>query len=683
MLEFLNARLSIGARLTLIGALFLAPIALLVFLFVRQSSTDIDFAQREIDGTAYLAQIWPGFLHAAASGAPDETPIAGRESYDAEFGTEASSKAYADAKELSAKLEAGKSFIGDVADKSNLTLDPDLDSFYAMDAATVRLPGIVAAALALKSAYQAPADKASRLVDIAFAVSHLETSTGDALASLESAMKNNAAGLTSHALGAQVDAMKEAANATLAKGKALLGGAAAPDLEASVSELVAKVGALWSPTNAELARLLQARIDGFQARLYENLAFAGVFVLAAIGMSLAIGRGLGRRLRAQLEVMDRLVAGDASRAVPYLGDSHETGAIARTLAAFKASVEERLALRSEKSLMAELAAERTANEAEREAARHAQLAALTEIAAGLRRLADGDLTEGLHDGLDGEFAAIRDDFNATLSELSATLSAVAHAIHANDAGIRQLRGAAEELARGAERQGDAVAGIDNSVREIVRAVDRSAEASTRTKDTITVAKVEAQRSLGVAQDAVDAIERIKASSEKISTIIGVIEEIAFQTNLLALNAGVEAARAGESGKGFAVVASEVRALAQRSAEAAQEIKDLILNSSEEVESGVELVKRAGAAFEMIKGQIGQIDDGIAAITGQTIDQGNIIKQFNMELSAIDQASQQNVAVSEETAAACNALSQESERLTAMIGRFRLPDEAPADVAAAA
>ena len=668
MLEPLNARLSIRARLALIGALFLVPIGLLVYLFVRQALGDIEFAGRELDGTRYLGEIWPGFSGAAAKGA-DAGVVRDRAAFDAEFGVETTAKAYFEAQSLGDRLEAGKTFVSDVADKSNLTLDPDLDSFYAMDAATVRLPGIVVAAVALQSAYDEPAEKASRIVDIAFAVSHLETSAGDALASLGAAMKNNGAGDTARALAATTSAVKASTDAALAKGRALLGGGAAPDLPAAVADVLARTDAAWGPTNAELARLLQARIDGFSRRMETDLAVAGLFSLAAIALSFAIAKGLSGRLQAQLKVMDRLIAGDASAEIPYLGDTNETGAIARTLAAFKASVRESSTLKSEKALADELAIERAANEAERERARRTQAQAIDRIGEGLHRLADGDLGQSLV-GLTGEFGAIRDDFNETIRGLAKILSGVAESIHATEAGALQLLGASDDLSQRASRQGETVAALGASVQEILHAVNRSADASSKTKDTITVAKLEAETSLVVVLDAVQAIERIKGSSERISAIIGVIDEIAFQTNLLALNAGVEAARAGEAGRGFAVVAQEVRALAQRSADAAREIKDLILASAAEVGNGVDLVKRAGAAFEGIKSQIGVIDGGIADIAGHAVDQSRMLKQFNLALTEIDQSAQQNIAISEETTAASHELSHECERLSAIVGRFR-------------
>ena len=234
-----------SARLTLIGALFCAPIALLVYLFLNQSFSDINFAKREIEGTRYLTDIWPGFVRTATSDAVDNGAIGSRAAFDAELDTSATSKAYAEANSVLDKLEAGKTLIGNVADQSNLTLDPDLDSFYAMDAATVRLPGIVSAAIALKKAFAEPRETASRIVDIAFAVSHLQTSAGDAQGSLGSSMKANAAGVTSKTLSAPATALLAATDAALAKGKALLAAQAADDLPPAIDDVIAKSDAAW------------------------------------------------------------------------------------------------------------------------------------------------------------------------------------------------------------------------------------------------------------------------------------------------------------------------------------------------------------------------------------------------------------------------------------------------------
>jgi len=675
MFKFINGRMSVRSRLTLIGALFLAPIAFLVYAFVTQAFSDIDFAAREIDGTRYLGEVWPGFAKTARTSAPDASDIADRVAFDAELDTGSTSSAYLAAKTVTDRLEAGKTLIGNVADNSNLTLDPDLDSFYAMDAATVRLPAIIAAAVALKTADQEPAETASRIVDIAFAVSHLQQSSDEAQSSLGSAMKNNAAGITKSALSAPTEAVKAAADAALAKGSAALSGGDSKGLVEAVDALVAKVDALWPSNNAEVARLLQVRIDGFQHRMYGSLAFAAAFILTAIGLSLTIAGGLTSRLARLVAVMERLIANDASLEVPFTDETNETGTIARALLAFRESVRERSVLKSEKALEAEIAAERAANERARETERSRQAEAVSRLAAALRHVSAGNLAVRLEEGFSGEFAAIRDDFNASMGDLAQMIEAVVISIRGIEAGSNEISAASDDLARKAELQAAMLERSGRSVQSLTSAIGRSVDASSRTKDFIDSAKMEAGENNRVVRETENAIEHIRNSSEQIGAIIGAIDEIAFQTNLLALNAGVEAARAGEAGRGFAVVASEVRALAQRSAEAAKEIKRLVSTSRDDVVNGVTLVKQAGAAFDSIQENISLIDTGIADISGVALDQSTALKDVSGALSELDQTTQHTASVAEETNAACQSLAIECGRLTAMAGKFRTSAEA--------
>jgi methyl-accepting chemotaxis protein len=178
------------------------------------------------------------------------------------------------------------------------------------------------------------------------------------------------------------------------------------------------------------------------------------------------------------------------------------------------------------------------------------------------------------------------------------------------------------------------------------------------------------------QQAIDAMGEILRSSQQIGTIIGVIDEIAFQTNLLALNAGVEAARAGDAGRGFAVVASEVRALAQRSADAAKEIKQLISRSSHEVASGARHVEATGESISKIMQQITIIDTGIANIAGQALDQAVTLKQVNTSVGEIDQMTQKNAAMAEQATAACQLLAQEAGNLAYLVSQFTMSGDAP-------
>jgi methyl-accepting chemotaxis protein len=242
-----------------------------------------------------------------------------------------------------------------------------------------------------------------------------------------------------------------------------------------------------------------------------------------------------------------------------------------------------------------------------------------------------------------------------------------NAIHSGTQGIST---AADDLSRRTEQQAASLEETAAALNEITTTAKKAADGATHARDVVAAADEDAKKSAVVVRQAVEAIDTIAKSSQQISQIIGVIDEIAFQINLIALNAGVEAARAGDAGRGFAVVASEVRALAQRSAEAAKEIKGLILASSTQVEHGVKLVNETGKSLERIMGQVTEITSIVSQIAAGAKEQSIGLGEVNTAINQMDQVTQQNAAMVEETTAASHSLSQETEQLAGLIGQFQ-------------
>lgn len=292
------------------------------------------------------------------------------------------------------------------------------------------------------------------------------------------------------------------------------------------------------------------------------------------------------------------------------------------------------------------------------------------FASALETIAARDLRHRITDELPGVFAKMRDDFNNAIEQLAETIAEIdrsADRIREGSAGISE---STREMAQRSEQQAASIEETAAALEEITATVNQSAhradDAGRLVKDT----KESAERSGTVVRRAVDAMGEIERSSDEISNIIGVIDDIAFQTNLLALNAGVEAARAGEAGKGFAVVAQEVRELAQRSASAAREIKALITKSSEQVKSGVELVGETGKALEVIVAQVNEINVNVSAIVDGAKEQAAGLKEINQAINVMDQGTQQNAAKVAQTDAASQALNGEIDGIVAMLNQFR-------------
>ena len=399
-----------------------------------------------------------------------------------------------------------------------------------------------------------------------------------------------------------------------------------------------------------------------------------VIGLAAILIAsfFAVRSWISRPLNTLAGTMTTLAGGDLDIEIAETGRRDEVGGMARAVQVFKDN-----GLRA-RDLEASSEVARHAAETERERnletdrVRSAAMAQATEgLAGGLKRMAGGDLSCELTQAFAPEFETLREDFNAAVGQLRTALQSVSEATGSIDSGSRELSQAANDLSRRTEQQAAALEETAAALDEITANVSQSSKRAEEARSKALEANGSANHSTKVVSDAVAAMQRIEQSSSQISNIIGVIDEIAFQTNLLALNAGVEAARAGEAGKGFAVVAQEVRELAQRSAQAAKEIKELIRHSATEVEGGVRLVTETGEALKVINQHVSDINLQLDAIALSAREQSVGLAEVNAAVNQMDQTTQQNAAMVEQSTAASASLASDAERLRQLVGQFQV------------
>jgi methyl-accepting chemotaxis protein len=297
--------------------------------------------------------------------------------------------------------------------------------------------------------------------------------------------------------------------------------------------------------------------------------------------------------------------------------------------------------------------------------------AVAEIGEGLAELANNNLQHRLDRPFAAEFEKVRADYNRSLERMQAAISSVVQSAEAIRSGTQEISEASDDLSRRTEQQAASLEETAAALDEITATVRRSAEGAKQANLAASAAKSDAAASGKVMTQAIAAMGEIESSAGQITQIIGVIDEIAFQTNLLALNAGVEAARAGDAGRGFAVVAQEVRALAQRSAEAAKEIKALIASSSDQVKRGVKLVGDTGQALHGIAARVTEIDALISEMAQSAQEQSTGLGQVNVAVNQMDQVTQQNAAMVEEATAAASSLRLEADGMADQMAQFRI------------
>ncbi|MCF3639178.1 methyl-accepting chemotaxis protein [Rhizobium sp. TRM95111] len=399
----------------------------------------------------------------------------------------------------------------------------------------------------------------------------------------------------------------------------------------------------------------------------------GLIVLAAVllGLYAAVRRFVQKPLAGLVHDVTQLSGGQYGNAVSGQDRDDETGAVAKALEGFRHQLADTKRLEADAAAQRQLTEEeRLRSEAERSASGVLQRDIVARLGDGLSHLSSGDLAFRLSGEFPGEYAKLKTDFNSAMASLEETIQTVNASVGNIGNGTSEISNGAADLSHRTEQQAASLEETAAALDELTSQVNSSADNARVAAQSVEVASADAAKSGEVVQKAITAMHGIEKSSGEISNIIGVIDEIAFQTNLLALNAGVEAARAGEAGKGFAVVAQEVRELAQRSANAAKEIKALINASEVQVREGVDLVGRTGDALKTIAAQVLQINGLIRQISGSASEQAVGLREINSAVNQMDQVTQQNAAMVEETTAASMALNEEAQTLKSLVARFR-------------
>ena len=419
---------------------------------------------------------------------------------------------------------------------------------------------------------------------------------------------------------------------------------------------------------------IPASVVSAQVNEQSRLMIAGGFAMllaALVGLYFAVRKFLQKPIAKLIVDVANLSRGQYTIPVSGQESGDETGAVATALEGFRHKLADGIRLQDEADKHRKMSETERANaEKDRLAAATLQQNIVAQLGAGLAQLSAGNLTYRLAGDFPGEYAQLRSDFDSAISSLQETIQTLGHSAANIGTGTSEITHSASDLSMRTEKQAASLEETAAALDELTTQVNASADNARRAAASVETTNADAGKSGEIVQKAIAAMQGIEQSSQEVSRIIGVIDEIAFQTNLLALNAGVEAARAGDAGKGFAVVAQEVRELAQRSANAAKEIKALINTSATQVGEGVNLVDKAGHALENIATQVLQINGLIQQISSSTSEQAVGLREINSAVNQMDQVTQQNAAMVEETTAASATLNEEAKTLLTLVSRFQ-------------
>ena len=584
LFDGINARASIGARMKILCVLMVVPVAITGGLLWRSHMDVVDFAASELNGSRYIAAAWPALSAGALGKAPGDLTGLSAEARRNPAMADSGTAALGDAQGVALMGKAAQ-LIAMVTDKSSLILDPDLDSYYMMDAVTTKLPGTVTAARTLYDARALPADSIDRQM---------------AITRFKDAAAGTADSMTKSGQYGQGTTLAAATDETLKRFSAACDAFAASPDDDHYQAVITSAAGLFDAGNGDLQTLLKARSDKTMARMVTELVIAGAVLAVALLVGLTIASGLSRRLSVLSRLMTRLAGGEAVGNFPYTGDRHETGVIANSLRQFGEALKETADMRALQ--------ERTAAEGAQ-----SRRAAMTAMAQRFETsmLSIVEQIDTAAQALGGTAETLHHDAYDTQQKTEV----VARAIDEASGNVQSVAGATEEMSA--------------SSKAIAEQAGQAAEA--------------AQTAADMANTTRGKVSAMMEASQRIGTSIELISQITSQTNLLALNATIEAARAGEAGRGFNVVATEVKALATQTARATAEIseqvksvQDATLHASEAMNAIARMVIDLRDISTAISHSVLQQTEAVAEISRSTLQAADSTQRINATVAEVSE-----------------------------------------------